>query len=121
MVSGRRRCGSCLRLAAQQSARMVFSGDTKQIQSVEAGDALRVLEHESRLKSVALTQVQRQKTADYRDAIQELRRNSRSWLRKAGSASGPCAKSLWVGSCRNCSESLRGVKSRDVTRGLRHP
>lgn len=74
MVSGRQ-MWELLRLAAQHSARLVFSGDTKQIQSVEAGDALHVLERESRLKSVALTQVQRQTKKDYREAIQELRRN----------------------------------------------
>jgi len=44
-------------------------------QSVEACDALRVLEKESRLKSIALTQVQRQTQLDYRDAIHELRRD----------------------------------------------
>ena len=54
---------------------MVFSGDTRQIQSVEACDALRILEKESRLTSIALTQVQRQTQLDYRDAIQELRRD----------------------------------------------
>ena len=42
---------------------------------MEACDALRILEKESRLKSIALTQVQRQTQLDYRDAIQELRRD----------------------------------------------
>jgi len=42
MVSGRQ-MHEFLKLAEQQSARVVFSGDTQQIQSVEAGDALRVL------------------------------------------------------------------------------
>src|SRR5206468_3620201 len=74
MVSGRQ-MWELLRLAEQHSARVVFSGDTKQIQSVEACDALRVLENESRLKSAVLTQVQRQTVKDYRDAIKELRRN----------------------------------------------
>ena len=59
MVSGRQ-MHELLKMAEQQSARIVFSGDTKQIQSVEAGDALRVLENESRLKSTSLTEVQRQ-------------------------------------------------------------
>jgi hypothetical protein len=54
---------------------MVFSGDTKQIQSVEAYDALRVLEKESRLKSIGLTEVRRQTAKDYSDAIKELRRD----------------------------------------------
>ncbi len=74
MVSGRQMF-ELLRLAEQHSARIVFSGDTKQIQSVEAGDALRILEAESRLKGTALMQVQRQTIADYREAIKELRRN----------------------------------------------
>ena len=42
---------------------------------MEAGDALRILEKESRLKTVALTQVQRQTRKEYRAAMEELRRN----------------------------------------------
>ena len=75
MVSARQ-MADLLRLVEDCSLRVVFSGDTKQIRSVEAGDALRILEKESRLKSVALTQVQRQTRNDYRDAIEELRRNT---------------------------------------------
>jgi len=81
MVSGRQ-MWEMLRLARRQSARLVFSGDTKQIQSVEAGDALRVLERESRLKSVALAQVQRQTRKEYREVIQELRRNPERGFQK---------------------------------------
>jgi hypothetical protein len=51
----------------------VFSGDTRQLQSVEAGDALRILERESGLRSVSLTQVQRQTSEAYRQAIEALR------------------------------------------------
>ena len=50
----------CCGLPNSSRLGIVFSGDTRQIQSVEAGDALRVLEKESRLKSVSLTQVHRQ-------------------------------------------------------------
>ena len=74
MVSGRQ-MSEFLRLAEAVGARVVFSGDTRQIQSVEACDALRILEKESRLKSMALNQVQRQTEVNYRDAIQELRRD----------------------------------------------
>ena len=74
MVSARQ-MADFLRLAEDCSLRIVFSGDTKQIRSVEAGDALRILEKESRLKTVALAQVQRQTRKDYRDAIEELRRH----------------------------------------------
>jgi conjugative relaxase-like TrwC/TraI family protein len=72
MISGRQMEGM-LRLAEQHMARIVFSGDTRQIQSVEASDALRILERESPMKSVSLTGVQRQTHAQYRDAIQTLR------------------------------------------------
>ena len=72
MVSGRQMEG-LLRLAVREGARILFSGDTRQIQSVEASDALRILERESQMKSVSLTGVQRQRQAEYRDAIQTLR------------------------------------------------
>lgn len=81
MVSGRQ-MAELLRIAERQSARLVFSGDTRQIQSVEAADALRILEKESHLKSTSLTQVQRQTAADYREAIQELRRNPEQGFEK---------------------------------------
>ncbi|MGP0071197.1 MAG: MobF family relaxase [Bryobacteraceae bacterium] len=74
MVSARQ-MAELIKMAAVSSVRIVFSGDTKQIQSVEAGDALRILEKESRLKTVALTQVQRQTRKEYRGAMEELRRN----------------------------------------------
>ena len=72
MVSARQMT-TLLALAEQQAARVVFSGDTRQLQSVEAGDALRILERESGLRSVSLTQVQRQTSAAYRQAIEALR------------------------------------------------
>jgi conjugative relaxase-like TrwC/TraI family protein len=72
MVSARQMT-ALLELAEQQTARVVFSGDTRQLQSVEAGDALRILERESGLRSVSLTQVQRQTSAAYRQAIEALR------------------------------------------------
>ena len=72
MVSARQ-MSDFLYLAQDRSLRVIFSGDTNQIQSVEAGDALRILEKESKLKTIALTQVQRQTRNEYRDAIQELR------------------------------------------------
>lgn len=64
-----------IRLAENCDARIILSGDTKQIQSVEAGDALRILETQSRMKSASLTEIQRQTRKDYREAIEELRTN----------------------------------------------
>ncbi len=61
-------------LTKSKGARMVFSGDTAQIKSVSEGDALRVLERESNLKSVSLLDVQRQKVnPEYKAAVQALR------------------------------------------------
>jgi conjugative relaxase-like TrwC/TraI family protein len=74
MISGRQ-MSELLCLAESAAARVVLTGDTRQIQSVEAGDALRILEKESRLKSVSLVQVQRQTDQGYRAAIEELRRD----------------------------------------------
>ena len=81
MISGRQMDG-ILRLAEQRQARIVFSGDTRQIQSVEASDALRILERESQLKSVSLTGVQRQSHAQYRDAVQTLRQSPEQGFEK---------------------------------------
>jgi len=72
MVSGRQ-MAAVLELAESRHARIVFSGDTKQLQSVEAVDALRILERESRLAQVSLTQVQRQTSPGYRAAIEAFR------------------------------------------------
>src|SRR5215471_5547148 len=74
MVSGRQMLG-LLQTARQHSARIIFSGDVKQIHSVEASDALRILERESKLQSTYLTKVERQTNPQYRQAVEELRRN----------------------------------------------
>lgn len=71
-----------LRLAERSGARIVFTGDTRQIQSVEAGDALRILERESRMKSTSLREVQRQTDRGYRSAIEELRRDPGSGFQR---------------------------------------
>jgi conjugative relaxase-like TrwC/TraI family protein len=60
-------------LAQSKGARIVYSGDTAQLKSVSEGDALRVLERESKIKSVSLMQVQRQLNAEYKAAVEALR------------------------------------------------
>jgi conjugative relaxase-like TrwC/TraI family protein len=74
MVSGRQMQG-LLDLARREDARILFSGDTRQIQSVESSDALRILECESRMTSVSLTGIQRQSNLEYRDAIETFRKS----------------------------------------------
>jgi ATP-dependent exoDNAse (exonuclease V) alpha subunit len=102
-----------LKLADRQSARIIFSGDTKQIQSVEAGDALRVLENESRLKSTSLTQVQRQITADYRNAIQELRRDPEAGFEKLDRI-GAVHEVGWSDRAQAVAQAYAESKGRDV-------
>lgn len=74
MVSGRQMAG-LLELANREGARTVFSGDTRQIQSIESSDALRILERESKMTSVSLTGIQRQSNAEYRAAIETFRQS----------------------------------------------
>ena len=81
MVSSRQ-MAALIGVAQESGARIVLTGDTRQIQSVEEGDALRVLETESRLKSVTLREVQRQTDRSYRAAIEDLRRDPESGFRR---------------------------------------
>ena len=74
MVSGRQMEG-LLDLARREDARILFSGDTRQIQSVQSSDALRILERESHMTSVSLTGIQRQSNLEYRDAIETFRKS----------------------------------------------
>jgi hypothetical protein len=80
---------------------------------VEAGDALRVLENESRLKSTSLTQVQRQTTAEYRDAIQELRRNPEAGFEKLDRI-GAVREVAWADRDQTVAQAYAGSKGRDV-------
>jgi len=115
MVSGRQ-MSELLQLAEQQSARIVFSGDTKQIQSVEASDALRVLERESHLKSVSLLQVQRQTVQDYREAIQELRRNPERGFERLEQI-GAVREVAWQDRARMVAEAWREAGSQRNAKG----
>jgi conjugative relaxase-like TrwC/TraI family protein len=64
-----------LSLAQRCGSRIIFSGDTRQIQSVEAGDSLRILENESKLASIELTEITRQKNPEYLAAIKAMRKD----------------------------------------------
>jgi conjugative relaxase-like TrwC/TraI family protein len=74
MVSGRQMEG-LLNLALREDARILFAGDTRQIQSVESSDALRILERESRMMNVSLNGIQRQSNREYREAIETFRQS----------------------------------------------
>jgi conjugative relaxase-like TrwC/TraI family protein len=117
MVSGRQ-MAELLQLAERQSARIIFSGDTRQIQSIQAGDALRVLEKESHLKSTSLTQVQRQTALDYRKAIQELRRNPQRGFEKLDQI-GAVREVAWEDRARTVAQVWRQAGSQWNARGER--
>jgi len=72
MVSGRQMI-ELIRLAQRFDARIIFAGDTKQLQSVEACDSMRILLKEKAIASKGLRKVHRQETKEYKDAIRALR------------------------------------------------
>ena len=53
-----------------KASRIILSGDTGQHGAVARGDALRILERHSRLKSGQLTAIRRQRKAEYRRAVE---------------------------------------------------
>lgn len=71
MASGRQMAG-LLDLAEKANSRLIVVGDTQQIRSVEASDALRILQKESKLKTTSLREVRRQVEPKYRAASQTL-------------------------------------------------
>jgi conjugative relaxase-like TrwC/TraI family protein len=62
-----------LKLAQSQDARVLTVGDTKQIKSVQQGDALRILERGSDMNGVSVREVLRQTNAEYKAAVEALR------------------------------------------------
>jgi conjugative relaxase-like TrwC/TraI family protein len=113
MVSGRQ-MHEILQITEQQSARVVFSGDTRQIQSVEACDALRILEKESRLKSIELTEVQRQTAKEYREAIKELRRDPAQGFEKLD-AMGAVKEVPWLDRAQAVAQAFTESEQRGQT------
>lgn len=61
-----------LDIAKQQNARIILTGDTKQHNSVERGDALRVLQKDGGIMPIEVTKIQRQKNQLYKDAVSAL-------------------------------------------------
>jgi len=63
-----------LELVHRNRCRLLLSGDRRQHNSVEAGDALRILEQHSALHTVELQTIRRQTHEEYREAIAEIAR-----------------------------------------------
>jgi conjugative relaxase-like TrwC/TraI family protein len=60
-------------VAKEQGARIVLSGDSKQHAGVYRGDALRILEKDSGLKTAKLSEIRRQTNETYRNAVKAIR------------------------------------------------
>jgi conjugative relaxase-like TrwC/TraI family protein len=59
-------------VAKQQNARVVLSGDTSQHNAVLRGDALRLLERDTGMKTGVLKEIRRQTDANYRAAVKAI-------------------------------------------------
>jgi hypothetical protein len=68
-LASNRQGAELLRLAEDNSARVLFLGDSRQHSSVEAGDFLRVLETHSHMRRVELGAIRRQEHQSYREAV----------------------------------------------------
>ncbi|MBL7711776.1 MAG: AAA family ATPase, partial [Chitinophagaceae bacterium] len=61
-----------LKLSKEKNARLILAGDTRQHSSVDKGDALRILNKFGKIKTAEVSEIHRQKNADYKDAVQAL-------------------------------------------------
>jgi ATP-dependent exoDNAse (exonuclease V) alpha subunit len=61
-----------LKMTKKNNTRVIFVGDTRQHNSVEGGDALRLIEDYSVIDKVSLSKVKRQRHHQYKEAIQKL-------------------------------------------------
>lgn len=69
---GTKDMAAILAVVEKQNARLILGGDTRQHASVVRGDALRILNTVGGIKSAELSHIQRQKKADYRQAVEDL-------------------------------------------------
>ncbi|MFM9949443.1 MAG: MobF family relaxase [Saprospiraceae bacterium] len=70
---GNQTMNSIFEIAKKQHARVILSGDWKQHNSVEAGDALRLLEQHAQIPVARVTEIVRQKERSvYREVIKDL-------------------------------------------------
>lgn len=61
-----------INLAKKHNARILLTGDTRQHNSVERGDAMRILEKYGQIQAATITKNHRQKSEKYREAVEAL-------------------------------------------------
>lgn len=71
---GVRDMNAILSIAKENKARLILSGDTRQHNSVDRGDALRILQNEAGIASIQVSKIQRQKDKAYKEAVSFLSR-----------------------------------------------
>ncbi|MCW5921437.1 MAG: relaxase domain-containing protein [Saprospiraceae bacterium] len=70
---GNKQAGQILEIAKSQNARLILTGDTRQHNSVERGDALRIILEKSKIKPARVTEIQRQRNrADYKQVVKQI-------------------------------------------------
>ena len=69
---GNKTMNQVIKVAKEQNARILLTGDSKQHGSVERGDALRILEKFGGIKPAVINKIQRQKNVDYRSAVKSI-------------------------------------------------
>ena len=70
---GARTMNAVFKVAQEQDARVVLSGDTRQHRSVERGDAFRILQRHAGLATAEVSEIQRQQ-GRYKEAVEHLSR-----------------------------------------------
>jgi conjugative relaxase-like TrwC/TraI family protein len=72
-----------LELAKAFENRVILIGDTKQIQSVERGDAFRVLQQHSPMRTLRVEESRRQRTQSYKEAVTTFRHavSAKQWIK----------------------------------------
>ncbi len=89
-------------IAKEQKARIILSGDTKQHNSVERGDALRIMQQYSGIRPITVSKIQRQKNDDYKEAVKLL---------SAGGVEKGFKKLENIGAIKEIAESNERVKA----------
>ena len=69
---GNKTMNSIIDIAKKQNARLLLTGDVKQHNSVERGDALRIIQKYGGVKPAVISKIQRQKKEDYKSAVKSI-------------------------------------------------
>jgi len=69
---GNKTMNGIIDIAKEQNARLLLTGDVKQHNSVERGDALRIIQKYGGVKPAVISKIQRQKKEDYKSAVKSI-------------------------------------------------